>query len=378
VKRWEGVCVPRTGYICTYTAPNTPQRTPSQPSSSILSPDLYPSSLLPPHPSPTSLSLAPPNTHPSSFPPSSPCLTARKQKHARKNIKTNLTQIPHPLPRINVLPQRPLHLLARRRQRQHCASADGQGRVCGRRFVEEGAWLWGLGQYEEIVRGKRGDEGGDRGAGRGNGENGGEAKRERKEEGKRAREKGGLPPNCQNPDASRVLSSLKCVLLRHISRETSTVAIVVVPSLPDSSGSLIPSTLFTLHAPPPLVPVQTPGRVKKRTSKTRSPSQKHPSLPLVSLPHPPTTAPNPPRLQVQAQKETNPSSHPNSKSQDVRKARKKTGKTTYGLTLIRFSSAPSWSGMMISHSVFSCPASFSPSLSRPVAFVVVVVVDIWR
>lgn len=33
--------------------------------------------------------------------------------------------------------------------------------------------------------------------------------------------RGGLPPNCQNPDASRVLSSLKCVLLRHISTPLS-------------------------------------------------------------------------------------------------------------------------------------------------------------
>lgn len=106
------------------------QHRPENPKSAfILNPSPHSSRLHPrpppqPHLKPTSLSLAPPNTHAPLLPPSLlPYLPARlasphsNRATKRKTIKTNLTQIPHPLPSINVLPQRPLHLLARRRQR---------------------------------------------------------------------------------------------------------------------------------------------------------------------------------------------------------------------------------------------------------------------
>lgn len=146
--------------------------------------------------------------------------------------------------------------------------------------------------------------------------------------GRRERRRG-LPPNCQNPDASRVLSSLKCVLFRHISRERSTVAIVAVPSLLDSSRTPVASLPSTLHPPPPLV--QLPKPQKRNEKQKQNPlTQSIPLLiPSSSPPHhhhthqPPP--PQPPQPQAQAQKKRTPVSTQTAKAkrQDARGERKR-------------------------------------------------------
>jgi len=160
----------------------------------------------------------------------------------------------------------------------------------------------------------------------------------------------------------------------HCSHRCCPLALGLIPN---------PRSISSFHAPPSAPTRPTPKTPeKKRKTETKPPNSKHPPphpllIPSPPPPHPPTAAAPAPATPSTSTKETNPSFHPDSKSQAARrKRRKETGNITYGLTLIRFSSAPSWSGMMISHSVFSFPAS-SPSLSRPVAFVVEVV-DIWR
>ncbi len=160
----------------------------------------------------------------------------------------------------------------------------------------------------------------------------------------------------------------------------SALAIVAVPSLSNSlvrNPESLPFFPSRFHPPPPFIQYKTPGRITRRKKKI-TPIR---CIPLLIPSHHHTHQPPPPlapRNPKPKHKRKRIPLHPNRKSQNVRKRRKERGKITYGLTLIRFSSAPSWSGMMISHSVFSWPASFCPSLPWPVALVVVVVVDILR